>query len=158
MGIRFLARDELYKECFEALQGGLVLLGKDYKAVEEAIKQAFAKADTSLSKWLEMKGEEKEASVAVKLGPKTFGSSVEIFHYVHKFLNVWPHNLNVNKYEHTMLLELLKNGHAESEKRLAQGFVLSKFANTLATIAGAISSSGRMTLLMISASGSTWIT
>ncbi|KAL5077843.1 hypothetical protein RYX36_016827 [Vicia faba] len=66
-------------------------------------------------------GEEKEASVAVKLGPKTFGSSVEMFHYFHKFLNVWPHNLNVNKYEHTMLLELLKNGHAESEKKIGSG-------------------------------------
>lgn len=41
--------------------------------------------------------EKKEASVAVKLGPKTFGSSLEMFHYFHKFLSAWPHNLNVNK-------------------------------------------------------------
>ncbi|CAK8565270.1 unnamed protein product [Lathyrus sativus] len=65
--------------------------------------------------------EEKEVSEAVKLGPKTFGSSVEMFHYFHKFLNAWPHNLNVNKYEHTMLLELLKNGHAESERKIGPG-------------------------------------
>ncbi|XP_058786741.1 protein phosphatase 2C 57 [Vicia villosa] len=61
--VQFL-RDELYKECYEALQGGLLLLGKDFKAVEEAIKQAFAKADTSLLKWLEMKGEEEDESGA----------------------------------------------------------------------------------------------
>ncbi|XP_058788365.1 protein EMBRYO DEFECTIVE 514-like [Vicia villosa] len=72
---------------------------------------------------LEKKEDEevKEVSVAVKLGPKTFGSSLEMFHYFHKFLNAWPHNLNVNKYEHTMLLELLKNGHAESEKKIGAG-------------------------------------
>lgn len=52
--VQFL-RDELYQECFEALQGGLLLLRKDFKVVEEAIKQAFAKAPTSLLKWLEMK-------------------------------------------------------------------------------------------------------
>lgn len=44
-------RDELYKECLEALQGGLLLLEKDFKAVEEALKQAFVKADMRLLKW-----------------------------------------------------------------------------------------------------------
>jgi len=44
-------RDELYKECLEALQGGLLLLEKDFKAVEEALKQAFVKADTRLLTW-----------------------------------------------------------------------------------------------------------
>jgi len=65
--------------------------------------------------------EEKEASAGVKLGPKTFGSSLDMFHYFHKFLHAWPQNLNVNKYEHTMLLELLKNGHAESERKIGVG-------------------------------------
>jgi len=41
--------------------------------------------------------EEKEASAGVKLGPKTFGSSLDMFHYFHKFLHAWPQNLNVNK-------------------------------------------------------------
>lgn len=44
-------RDELYKECLEALQGGLLLLEKDFKAVEEALKKAFVKADMRLLKW-----------------------------------------------------------------------------------------------------------
>lgn len=58
------------------------------KSVEEQRLEKFEKTED---------GEEKEASDAVKLGPKTFGSSVEMFHYFHKFLNAWPHNLNVNK-------------------------------------------------------------
>lgn len=61
--VQFL-RDELYKECLEALQGGLLLLEKDFKAVEEALKQAFVKADMRLLKWLEMKGEEEDESGA----------------------------------------------------------------------------------------------
>jgi hypothetical protein len=40
---------------------------------------------------------EKEASGAVNLGPKSFDSSLEMFHYFHKFLHAWPQNLNVNK-------------------------------------------------------------
>ncbi|KAK2444468.1 thylakoid-associated phosphatase [Trifolium repens] len=61
--VQFL-REELYKECLEALQDGLLLLGKDFKAVEDALKQAFAKADMKLLKWLEMKGEEEDESGA----------------------------------------------------------------------------------------------
>ena len=34
--------------------------------------------------------EEKETSGDVKLGPKTFGSSLDMFHYFHKFLHAWP--------------------------------------------------------------------
>ncbi|PNY06920.1 protein phosphatase 2C 57-like, partial [Trifolium pratense] len=61
--VQFL-REELYKECLEALQDGLLLLGKDFKAVEDALKQAFAKADMKLLKWLEIKGEEEDESGA----------------------------------------------------------------------------------------------
>ncbi|KAK2441676.1 hypothetical protein P8452_20411 [Trifolium repens] len=64
---------------------------------------------------------EKEASGAVNLGPKSFDSSLEMFHYFHKFLHAWPQNLNVNKYEHTMLLELLRNGHSEPDKKIGVG-------------------------------------
>jgi hypothetical protein len=41
--------------------------------------------------------EEKGATGAVNLGPKSFDSSLEMFHYFHKFLHAWPQNLNVNK-------------------------------------------------------------
>ncbi|KAK3027432.1 hypothetical protein RJ639_042072 [Escallonia herrerae] len=57
----------------------------------------------------------------VNVGPKGFGSSVEIFDYFFKFLHYWTPNLNVNKYEHMMLLELLKKGHAEPEKKIGNG-------------------------------------
>ncbi|XP_072056612.1 protein phosphatase 2C 57 isoform X2 [Arachis hypogaea] len=71
--VEFL-RDELYKECLEALQGGLVLVEKDFKATKEALEQAFAKADAKLLKWLEMKGEEDESgatATAVFIGDDT---------------------------------------------------------------------------------------
>ncbi|KAL3528386.1 hypothetical protein ACH5RR_007708 [Cinchona calisaya] len=57
----------------------------------------------------------------VKLGPKSFDSSVEMFDYFYKFLHFWTPNVNVNKYEHVMLLELLKKGHLEPDKKIGNG-------------------------------------
>ncbi|KAH9777839.1 protein EMBRYO DEFECTIVE 514 [Citrus sinensis] len=57
----------------------------------------------------------------VKLGPKEFGSSIEMFDYFYKFLHFWPPNLNVNKYEHMVLLDLLKKGHPEPDKKIGGG-------------------------------------
>jgi hypothetical protein len=39
---------------------------------------------------------EEEESGRACLGPKTFGSSVEMFDYFYKFLHYWPPNLDVN--------------------------------------------------------------
>ncbi|KAJ7978431.1 Protein DCL chloroplastic [Quillaja saponaria] len=79
------------------------------KSVEE---ERFEKID----------GEDQEKeSGPVTLGPKTFGSAVEMYDYFYKFLHYWPPNLNVNKYEHTMLLELLKKGHAEPDNKIGGG-------------------------------------
>ncbi|KAJ4953865.1 hypothetical protein NE237_030697 [Protea cynaroides] len=58
--VKFL-RDELFKECVEALQGGLLLTGKDFNAVREALEEAFTNADTKLLNWLEVTGEEVES-------------------------------------------------------------------------------------------------
>nr|GMC54500.1 protein DCL, chloroplastic-like [Ipomoea batatas] len=45
-----------------------------------------------------VEGEKKEdESGPVTLGPKTFGSSVEMFDYFYKLLHSWSPNLNVNK-------------------------------------------------------------
>ncbi|XP_020222388.1 protein phosphatase 2C 57 isoform X1 [Cajanus cajan] len=54
-------RDELYKECVEALQGGLLLVEKDFKAIKGALQDAFLKADMKLLKRLEIKEEEDES-------------------------------------------------------------------------------------------------
>ncbi|KAL5192606.1 Protein phosphatase 2C 57 [Glycine soja] len=54
-------RDELYKECVNALQGGLLLVEKDFKAIKGALQEAFLKVDTRLLKRLEMNGEEDES-------------------------------------------------------------------------------------------------
>ncbi|KAH8507333.1 hypothetical protein Peur_049369 [Populus x canadensis] len=64
---------------------------------------------------------EKENSGPVSLGPKSFGSAVEMFDYFYNFLHYWPPNLNVNKYEQMVLLELLKRGHTEPDKKIGGG-------------------------------------
>ncbi|KAG0494595.1 hypothetical protein HPP92_005589 [Vanilla planifolia] len=56
-----------------------------------------------------------------QIGPKNFSSSVQMFDYFHKLLNYWPPNLDVNKYEHILLLELLKKGHGEAAKKIGAG-------------------------------------
>lgn len=43
------------------------------------------------------KTEEEKKSVEVVIGPKTFGTSVEMFDYFYKLLHSWTPNLNVNK-------------------------------------------------------------
>lgn len=43
-------RDELYKECAEALQDGLLLVEKDFKAIKGALQEAFLKTDNKLLK------------------------------------------------------------------------------------------------------------
>ncbi|KAI8543337.1 hypothetical protein RHMOL_Rhmol08G0209200 [Rhododendron molle] len=67
--------------------------------------------------------EEEEEGRVVGLGPKSFGSGVDMFDYFFKLLHYWPPNLNVNKYEHTVLLELLKKGHLEPEKKIGEGIL-----------------------------------
>ncbi|KAI3762643.1 hypothetical protein L1987_53082 [Smallanthus sonchifolius] len=57
----------------------------------------------------------------VSVGYKKFEESVEMFDYFFKLLHYWPPNLNVNKYEHAMLLDLLKKGHLEAEKKIGTG-------------------------------------
>uniref|UniRef100_A0A2N9J7P3 Uncharacterized protein n=1 Tax=Fagus sylvatica TaxID=28930 RepID=A0A2N9J7P3_FAGSY len=64
---------------------------------------------------------EEEESGRACLGPKTFGSSVEMFDYFYKFLHYWPPNLDVNAYEQMVLMDLLKKGHPEPDKKVGGG-------------------------------------
>ncbi|XVF54312.1 hypothetical protein PTKIN_Ptkin05aG0171200 [Pterospermum kingtungense] len=57
----------------------------------------------------------------VRLGPKEFGLSVEMFDYFFNLLHYWPAQLNLNKYEHMVLLDLLKKGHLEPDKKIGGG-------------------------------------
>ncbi|KAL6884625.1 hypothetical protein ACP4OV_010561 [Aristida adscensionis] len=50
--VQFL-RDELYKECAAALDGGAVLSTKNLEAITASIQRAFAAVDANLSTWLE---------------------------------------------------------------------------------------------------------
>ncbi|XP_075491939.1 uncharacterized protein LOC142530062 [Primulina tabacum] len=69
----------------------------------------------------EQKKEEEEEAAAASVGMKTFGSSVEMFDYFYKLLHTWPANIDLNKYEHIMVLELLKKGHMEAERKIGCG-------------------------------------
>uniref|UniRef100_A0A0D6R7G4 Uncharacterized protein n=1 Tax=Araucaria cunninghamii TaxID=56994 RepID=A0A0D6R7G4_ARACU len=69
----------------------------------------------------EKKEEEKKKKGPVKLGPKVFNTSLEMYDYFYKLLHSWPLNLNVNKYEHMGLSELLIQGHHESKKKVGPG-------------------------------------
>lgn len=44
-------REELYKECYAALQEKKLLSGKDFKAIKKALEEAFETADAKLLKW-----------------------------------------------------------------------------------------------------------
>ncbi|KAJ9551276.1 hypothetical protein OSB04_015321 [Centaurea solstitialis] len=69
----------------------------------------------------EMPEKEAAATGPVTVGYKSFETSVQIFDYFFKFLHFWPPNLNVNKYEHAMLLDLLKKGHLDAERKIGSG-------------------------------------
>ncbi|XP_010257491.1 PREDICTED: protein DCL, chloroplastic-like [Nelumbo nucifera] len=69
----------------------------------------------------EQEKEEEKKEDPVSLGPKKFSSSEDMFNYFYKLLHYWPPNINVNEYEHMVLLDLLKKGHAEAEKKLGGG-------------------------------------
>lgn len=58
--VKFL-REELYKECVKALQGGLLLSKKDLTEIEKALQEAFMNADAKLLNWLEMNGKDDES-------------------------------------------------------------------------------------------------
>ncbi|THU69825.1 hypothetical protein C4D60_Mb08t18490 [Musa balbisiana] len=63
---------------------------------------------------------EKETS-GVSVGPKFFTSSVEMFEYFFKLLHTWSPNLDLNKYEHMVLHDLLNKGHPEPTKKIGVG-------------------------------------
>ncbi|KAL7003634.1 Serine/threonine-protein phosphatase PP2A catalytic subunit [Sarracenia purpurea var. burkii] len=58
--VKFL-RDELYKECVAALQGGLLLSGKDFNSIRTALQGAFETVDAKLLNWLGESGQEDES-------------------------------------------------------------------------------------------------
>ncbi|KAL1824021.1 hypothetical protein ACET3Z_010799 [Daucus carota] len=58
--VKFL-RDELYRECVTALQGGILLTGKNFNVIKKALQDAFQTADEKLINWLETSGEETES-------------------------------------------------------------------------------------------------
>ncbi|KNA25479.1 hypothetical protein SOVF_006440 [Spinacia oleracea] len=65
--VKFL-KEELYKECAQALQGELLQTGKTFETIKSTINEAFENVDSRLSKWLEEKeGDESGATATVML-------------------------------------------------------------------------------------------
>ncbi|KAF3672310.1 Protein phosphatase 2C 57 [Capsicum annuum] len=58
--VKFL-REELYKECVTALQGGQLLNRKDLNAIRKSLQEAFENADRKLLNWLESSEKEDES-------------------------------------------------------------------------------------------------
>ncbi|KAG5102029.1 hypothetical protein JHK84_046998 [Glycine max] len=84
--------------------------------------------EDGVSKKRKVDEEEKKPSGPVKLGFKSFASSLEMFDYFYNLLHAWPPFQNLNQlfffvwqYEHMMLLELLKNGHTEPDTKIGGG-------------------------------------
>ncbi|MCO5577556.1 hypothetical protein L7F22_031387 [Adiantum nelumboides] len=57
----------------------------------------------------------------VSIGPRRFTSSRDMLHFFNQLLNGWPLNLNINKYEHMMLEDLLKKGHPHFFEKAGTG-------------------------------------
>ncbi|GAA0166929.1 hypothetical protein LIER_21976 [Lithospermum erythrorhizon] len=95
----------------QKLDNNIGKLDNDIEKVDNDIE----KLDNDIGKL-----EEKESTEAI-LGPKSFGSGVEMFDYFVKFLRFWTPNININKYEHMVLLELLKKGHLMPDQKIGVG-------------------------------------
>eukprot|EP00268_Persea_americana_P042169 TRINITY_DN42189_c0_g1_i1.p1 TRINITY_DN42189_c0_g1~~TRINITY_DN42189_c0_g1_i1.p1 ORF type:complete len:262 (-),score=77.29 TRINITY_DN42189_c0_g1_i1:653-1438(-) len=101
---------------------------KPEKSVEEKRLQELEQKVEEDNKGGEEEEETKEATEqgkesldAVNLGPKTFSSSVDMFDYFFKLLHHWQPNIDTNEYEYMVLLDLLKKGHLESDKKIGGG-------------------------------------
>ena len=70
---------------------------EEEKSLEEERLEKLAGGGGEEQEQEQEKEEEGEKSGQASLGPKDFGSSVEMFDYFYKFLHFWPPNLNVNK-------------------------------------------------------------
>ncbi|KAL9379011.1 hypothetical protein Peur_027493 [Populus x canadensis] len=89
--------------------------------VDKSVEEARLEKLEEEGEEKEEKKEEEEKSGPVSLGPKSFGSAVEMFDYFYNFLHQWPPNIKVNKYEHMVLVDLLKTGHSEPDKKIGSG-------------------------------------
>ncbi|KAL4344960.1 hypothetical protein HN51_063020 [Arachis hypogaea] len=89
-------------------------------------RKGKAKVDEQSEDKKEKKKKKEEANKDIPTGPvklsyRTFDSSVDMYDYFYNFLHTWPLNLNVNKYEHEMLLELVKKGDKHAVRKIGGG-------------------------------------
>ncbi|GJP36642.1 hypothetical protein CLOM_g21126 [Closterium sp. NIES-68] len=63
----------------------------------------------------------KKKSGPVVLGPQTFATGLQMFNFFLDLLRGWPVNLDINQYEHMVLLDLLKKGHSDPTSKVGAG-------------------------------------
>ncbi|CAI5463391.1 unnamed protein product [Closterium sp. Yama58-4] len=63
----------------------------------------------------------KKKSGPVVLGPQTFATGLQMFNFFLDLLRGWPVNLDINQYEHMVLLDLLKKGHSDPTSKVGPG-------------------------------------
>ncbi|XVF11918.1 hypothetical protein REPUB_Repub08aG0069400 [Reevesia pubescens] len=95
--------------------------GRDEDSEESDEASKKQKVEKSVEEERLEKNSGSSESGRVRLGPKEFGSSVEMFDYFYNLLHYWPSRFNLNKYEHMVLLDLLKKGHLEADKKIGGG-------------------------------------
>ncbi|KAL9271122.1 EMBRYO DEFECTIVE 514-like protein [Drosera capensis] len=100
----------------------------DGESKKQKLEQ-IAEEDEAENEGEEEEEEKKVAEGPVRLGPKSFGSSVEMFDYFYGLLHHWPLNVDVNKYEHMTLLDLIQKGHSEPEKKIGVGIAAFQIRN-----------------------------
>ncbi|CAI0431483.1 unnamed protein product [Linum tenue] len=88
---------------------------------KQKVEESADGANDGAGEGEEKVGGESSVEVVVSLGPKKFGTSTQMFDYFFKLLHAWPSKLDLNKYEHLVLVDLLKKGHQESEEKIGSG-------------------------------------
>ncbi|KAJ0238203.1 Protein EMBRYO DEFECTIVE 514 [Hirschfeldia incana] len=116
---------EQQQEIVDLVSSGLTpdpITDTEIEAVEKRLREETEEETEDGGESKKQKVEEKPSgSDPVKLGPKEFVTSVAMFDYFTKFMHFWPTDLDVNKYEHMVLLDLIKKGHTEPDIKIGGG-------------------------------------
>ncbi|KAM7262398.1 hypothetical protein ACFE04_000081 [Oxalis oulophora] len=92
--------------------------------MEPKLKRDREEEDSEVVVVVEGEGEaikKPKLEVEVHLGPKIFGSSLEMFDYFFKLLHYWPRDVNLNKFEQMVLLDLITKGHEDPQEKIGAG-------------------------------------
>ena len=67
------------------------------KREDDGVEDESAKKTKAEENTTDKENDKEKDAAEIKLGPKTFGSSVEMFDYFYKLLHAWSPDLEINK-------------------------------------------------------------